>query len=101
MRDHFARRALPGLRIGPLEDSLRGPHPQSMFELDFGGTLFAEIVQWLTLHRGPHTVLVHAVTGNDVVDHDRHTLWLGDPLPLDSARLDPPVPGWQPVQPQF
>jgi DOPA 4,5-dioxygenase len=82
---------LAGLEVGPLEDSLRGPHAAPMFELEFGVGQFAEVVLWLLFHRGSHRVLVHAVTGHDPRDHASHSFWLGESLPLDFARLDPPT----------
>ena len=104
IRDRFAHSGLPGLATLPLpapDDPLRGPHPSPMFELGFGREAFSEVVGWLLLHRGAHPVLVHAVTGNDLVDHDRHALWLGEPQRLDLSRLDPPIQGWHPVSPEI
>jgi DOPA 4,5-dioxygenase len=95
LRDYFIRRRLPQAIVGPMEDTLRGPHPRPMFEIDLQSESLAEVVSWLLIHRGEHPVLIHAVTGNDVVDHDRHALWMGEPQPLDVTRLDPPLPGWK------
>src|SRR4051812_33765114 len=81
---------LAGIEAGPLEDTLRGPHQRSMFELRFGTAQFAQVVLWLLFHRGDHPVLIHALTGHDPRDHDRHAFWLGEALPLDFERLDPP-----------
>jgi DOPA 4,5-dioxygenase len=72
-----------------------------MFEIAFDERSFSEVAGYLLLHRGPHPVLIHAVTGNDPIDHERHALWMGEPQPLDFARLDPPEPGWRALQPEF
>jgi aromatic ring-cleaving dioxygenase len=99
LRERFKALTPAGLKVGPLEDRLRGPHPGPMFELRFDQRLFGEIAQWLLFHRGPHPVLIHAVTGNDPHDHEHYAMWLGEPQKLDYERLDPPVPGWTAVQP--
>jgi aromatic ring-cleaving dioxygenase len=94
IREFFLGCGWPGLQVGPIEDELRGPHSRPMFEFEFGEALFKDVALWLLLNRGEHVALVHAVTGNDLVDHDRHAIWLGEPLELDRTRLDPPQPNW-------
>ena len=36
------------------------------------------------------TVLVHPLTDDDLADHTTLAHWIGSPLPLDLATLDPP-----------
>ncbi|KAF8892283.1 DOPA-like domain-containing protein [Infundibulicybe gibba] len=58
------RREFPELRIYRLMDKPVGPHPTAMFEVNTftphqTGALFA----WLTVNRGPCSVLIHPNTG--------------------------------------
>jgi aromatic ring-cleaving dioxygenase len=68
-----------------------------MFELNFIRGKRDELVRWLTLNRGEHTVLVHEVTGDDPRDHTIGALWLGEPVQLDFSKLEPPLGNLPPV----
>ncbi|KAG7093703.1 hypothetical protein E1B28_007358 [Marasmius oreades] len=77
------RREFPELRIYRLWEKPIGPHPTGMFEVNTfnphqTGTLFS----WLTIHRGPCSVLVHPNTGNALQDHTELMAWIGPPWPL-------------------
>jgi DOPA 4,5-dioxygenase len=45
------------------------------------------VVEWLMLSRAGFSVLVHPETGDDLLDHTDHALWLGRPLDLRLDRL--------------
>jgi len=60
-----------------------GPHPLPMFEIDVPRGNLEELVSWMMLNHGPHSVLIHPITGNDLADHRDHPVWIGKPLPLD------------------
>ena len=64
-----------------------GPHPTPMFEIDFTIEHFTEVVTFLMQNHGEHSVLIHPETGNDLIDHTTHALWLGKQLPLDLSNL--------------
>jgi aromatic ring-cleaving dioxygenase len=85
------------IRVGQLVDRPIGPHPTPMFELNFIRGKRDELVRWLTLNRGEHTVLVHEVTGDDPRDHTIGALWLGEPVQLDFSKLEPPLGNLPPV----
>ena len=58
-----------------------------MFGVDIPHADLPEVLGFLMLNHGPHPVLVHPVTANEVMDHTHHALWLGPPQPLDLAKL--------------
>jgi aromatic ring-cleaving dioxygenase len=78
------------VRLGRVHDRPVGPHPKSMYQVAFPAAEFARLVPWLMLNRQALDVLVHPETGDDVADHTRHALWLGDRLPLDISVLMSP-----------
>ncbi|MEQ8486361.1 MAG: DOPA 4,5-dioxygenase family protein [Pseudomonadales bacterium] len=75
--------------IGRMHDQAVGPHTKAMFQVVFGHDVFGELVPWLMRHRNGLSVLVHAETGDDVADHTRHVLWVGDPVALSVDALRP------------
>ncbi len=70
------------VRLGRWHDALVGPHTRSMYQVAFAPAEFARLVPWLMLNRGPLDVLVHPETGDDLVDHRDHAMWMGERLPL-------------------
>lgn len=75
------------LKMGRMHEKLVGPHPQWSCQLAMRAELFGEVIPWLMLHRGELVVLVHPITGNDLVDHRDHAFWLGAAQPLDLSTL--------------
>lgn len=71
------------VRLGRWHDRPIGPHPQAMYQVAFLPDQFAQVVPWLMLHREGLDVLVHPETGDDVLDHTNHALWLGKKLDLN------------------
>lgn len=75
------------LKMGRMHEKPVGPHPQWSCQLAMRAELFGEVIPWLMLHRGALVVLVHPITGNDLVDHRDHAFWLGAAQPLDLSTL--------------
>ncbi|PZW63617.1 DOPA 4,5-dioxygenase [Pseudomonas sp. URMO17WK12:I1] len=75
------------LKMGRMHEKLVGPHPQWSCQLAMRAEMFGEVIPWLMLHRGELVVLVHPITGNDLVDHRDHAFWLGAAQPLDLSTL--------------
>ncbi len=66
-----------------------GPHPLGSFEVLFTREAFADYVSWLMFARPQEIdILVHPLTGSQVLDHTARALWLGVPLPLDRRMLE-------------
>jgi DOPA 4,5-dioxygenase len=78
---------VPGLTVYTLADGPRGPHGAPMFGCDIPAAQLADVLGFLMLNHGPLSVLLHPVTGNELLDHTHHALWLGPPQPLDLATL--------------
>ena len=87
LRERMATLSGGRLELSTLSDGLRGPHASLMFGVDIPRADLPEVLGFLMLNHGPHAVLVHPVTDNEVMDHSHHALWLGQPQPLDLARL--------------
>lgn len=73
--------------LGRWHDKPVGPHPQAMYQVAFAPEQFGSVVPWLMLNRETLDILVHAETGDDVADHTRHALWLGQALVLNLGAL--------------
>jgi DOPA 4,5-dioxygenase len=90
------RYEFPELRIYSFFEHPAGPFTTGSFEVSLRSPLeLGTMVAWLTVHRGPLSVLVHPNTEgpgveNDgeiaaINDHTKRALWLGDPVELNLA----------------
>jgi len=77
----------PQAKLGRWHDELVGPHPQSMYQIEFPAAILAPFVPWLMLNRDGLSILLHPETGNDYRDHTAHAAWFGAVLPLRVERL--------------
>ncbi len=75
------------VRLGRWHDKPVGPHPISMYQVAFAFAEFPRVVPWLMVHREGLDVLVHPETGDDVIDHTDHAMWLGTKIDLDIDAL--------------
>jgi aromatic ring-cleaving dioxygenase len=71
------------VQLGRWHDRPIGPHPISMYQVAFSPEQFSKVVPWLMLNREGLDILVHPSTGDDVADHTKHALWLGEKLELN------------------
>jgi aromatic ring-cleaving dioxygenase len=71
------------VRVGAWHEKPVGPHPKAMYQVAFALDQFGPFVTWLMLNRDGLSILAHPLTGDEVADHTKNTLWLGEPLPLD------------------
>ncbi|NDJ24815.1 4,5-dioxygenase [Nostoc sp. B(2019)] len=71
------------VQLGRWHDLPIGPHPKAMYQVAFSPNEFGQIVSWLMLNREGLDVLIHPETGDDVADHMKHSLWLGEKLNLN------------------
>lgn len=65
------------IEMGRFHEKRVGPHPRYSYQVAFKPEQFGEIIPWLSLNREGLTVFVHAETGNELVDHTQHVIWLG------------------------
>ncbi|MCF2860151.1 DOPA 4,5-dioxygenase family protein [Pseudoalteromonas sp. SMS1] len=71
------------LKVGRFHERLVGPHPCWSCQISFFAKDFEQFVPWLDVKRQNLTVFVHALTGNDYLDHTEFAYWLGEPVELD------------------
>ena|SRR3989338_8972230 len=78
------RKKFPQMPIYNLVPQPIGPHPMPMFEAHLMNSLeFGQVISFLCTNRRDHSILVHPHTGNGLLDHSHHHLWMGTPLQLD------------------
>jgi DOPA 4,5-dioxygenase len=75
------------LQMGRVHERPVGPHPDWSCQLSFGAEAFADVVPWLALHRNGLTIFVHPLSGNELLDHREHAIWMGQVRPLDLSVL--------------
>lgn len=78
----------PILFVGAMAAGPAGPHPIPQYEVHFGEASF-DAVRTMIVASGL-TALVHPLTDDDLADHTTLGEWIGAPVVLDLAVLDPP-----------
>ena len=73
------------VELGRWRDEPVGPHSHPMYQVKFTPEAFANVVPWRSLHHEGLSVLIHPETGDDLLDHTEHALWLGDQFELALA----------------
>ncbi|WP_332763822.1 DOPA 4,5-dioxygenase family protein [Pseudomonas koreensis] len=71
------------LKMGRVHERPVGPHPDWSCQLAFGPQLLGEVLPWLALNRHGLVVFLHPDTGNDLLDHSDHAIWMGAMRPLN------------------
>lgn len=64
-----------------------GPPPRPQVQVELTSIQLGAVVEWLMTNRAGLSVLIHPETGNDLLDHTDHAVWLGTPLALRLDRL--------------
>ncbi len=75
-------KALFDLDLGRMHRKPVGPHPHWSCQLAFAPQTFARLIPWLLLNRDGLDVFIHPITGDHLLDHSEHALWLGKQQPL-------------------
>jgi DOPA 4,5-dioxygenase len=93
MRDTFVRLSRAAgkphiLFVGRMTEGKVGPHPISQFEVHFLARSRAAVVA--AIFDSGLRALVHPLTDDDLADHTSLAHWIGEPVELDLATLDPP-----------
>ena len=93
LRDTFDRFGRDGaephiLFVGRMTEGRVGPHPIAQYEVHFLGRSRAGVIAAITA--SGLRALVHPLTDDDLADHTRLAHWIGEPVELDLATLDPP-----------
>ncbi|UJF19838.1 DOPA 4,5-dioxygenase family protein [Vibrio sp. SS-MA-C1-2] len=74
-----------GLKVGRFHQKLVGPHPCWSCQIEFNAEDFDQYIAWLESQRQQLSVLIHPVTGDDLIDHTDYAYWLGQEIPLNLA----------------
>jgi len=82
------RREFPELRVYKVFERPVGPHTTGMFEVNvFNPHQVGALFSFLTVWRGPLSVLIHPNTNDAHKDHTELMTWMGKPLPLNDNVL--------------
>ena len=76
------------LFVGAMTDRGVGPHPLPQYEVHFREAALPTVIQ--AIEAAGLRALVHPLTDDDLADHTNLAQWIGEPLELDLAVLDPP-----------
>jgi len=73
------------VKVGRIHQKPIGPHTEWSCQIAFGSKVFDDLVPWLDKNRSGLSILVHAMTGDDLQDHTEYAYWLGDPVAINTA----------------
>lgn len=68
--------------VGTMHRRPVGPHPHWSCQITFHSDHFDDLITWLEANRADLSILIHALTGNDLQDHTEFATWLGEASPL-------------------
>ena len=74
---------LYSVKIGRFHEKPVGPHPVWSCQITVSSDQFGEVIPWLLLNRGDVDVFIHPNTGDDLLDHTQHIMWIGESYPLN------------------
>jgi len=77
-----------GVVVGRMHEKLVGPHPTWSCQLLFSKDQLTNMMIWLLENRKGLTIFIHPVTGNDLLDHTDHAIWLGRKIELNLDGLN-------------
>lgn len=77
-----------------------GPHVIGSYETCCNETVLNGAVSWFMQNHGNLSVLLHALTRYEVLDHTYRAFWLGQKLSLDLTPLSPDL-GEEPICPHY
>lgn len=80
----FSQLSLP-IQISKLIHKPIGPHPFPMFEVDFKGEHFLAMIHFMQENRDGLSILIHPLSGNEILDHTDHAMFLGKKEKLNLA----------------
>jgi DOPA 4,5-dioxygenase len=72
------------LEIGQIRTEPIGPHPVGSCQITVLKEHFLEIVEWFLVHRGDLSVFIHALSGNNILDHTNYVMWIGKPYKINT-----------------
>ena len=73
------------LNVGRVHQKPVGPHPKWSCQIKFSSNDFDQLIPWFEDNRKGLSILVHAVTGENLQDHTDYAYWLGNEVELRLA----------------
>lgn len=74
--------------VSPMRFELRGPHPKWMFTVNFSIAKFMSMIEFMQENRDGLSILIHPLSGNEVLDHTEYAMFLGQKEHLNLAVLN-------------
>ena len=71
------------LQVGRFHEKNVGPHPRWSVQISIERNKFGRCIPWLMKNRDGLTVFIHPITGDDLMDHTDHAVWMGEFLELN------------------
>jgi aromatic ring-cleaving dioxygenase len=71
------------IEIGRVWDRPVGPHPIGSCQVSVTKNNFQEMIEWFFNGREGFSLFIHAVTGDDYLDHTDYVLWMGKEFQLN------------------
>ena len=71
------------IKMGTMHTKPVGPHPVWSCQLSFPADRFGEVIPWLALNREGIVIFIHTLSGDDLLDHTKYAMWMGQMLPLN------------------
>ena len=70
------------LKVGRIHLKPIGPHPKWSCQITFSSNDFEKFIPWLEDNRQELSVLIHALTGDNLLDHTDYAYWIGNEIDL-------------------
>lgn len=71
------------IQIGRFWDKPVGPHPVGSCQITVSDKKFYEMTQWFLLNRKGLSIFVHALSGDNIIDHTDYVMWIGNSYKLN------------------
>ena len=72
-----------GVTVGRMHERPVGPHPTWSCQLLFSKENLTNMMIWLLENRRGLSIFMHPLTGDDLLDHTEHAIWLGEKYDLN------------------
>lgn len=71
------------IEIGRLRERPIGPHPIGSCQISIKSKDFYLMTEWFLINRKGLSIFIHAVTGDDLIDHSEYVMWIGESYKLN------------------
>lgn len=71
------------ISIGRFHEKPVGPHPMWSVQLTIKTEDFGQVLGWFVFNHKDLILFIHPNTGNDLIDHTEHAIWLGRSVELN------------------